>query len=103
MGDPALGMDLRYVSKSPGLNRLLQGLLLHKWQDRPTAVQAQQILLDAHQQPELPQSSQVAHLQSSNSICKPVSQVTRSSEGARDYDKASTGIAEKHTPAAICM
>jgi len=37
-------LDFSQVSNTPGLNSLLQQLLQHSWQERPSPVQAQQIL-----------------------------------------------------------
>jgi len=49
-------IELGQVSRSSGLNKLLPSLLQDKWQDRPTAKQAQYMLLRSHQQPDLPQA-----------------------------------------------
>lgn len=43
-------LDFTEGSSRPGLNNVLQDLLQHDWQDRPSAIQAQQMLGQAPQQ-----------------------------------------------------
>ena len=49
-------LDFGQISSRPGLNTLLQHLLQHIWQDRPSAIQAQQMLAQAPPQTQQTQS-----------------------------------------------
>lgn len=54
-------LDAGLVSNTPGLNNLLQQLLQHSWQERPSPVQAQHILTQAQHLPNQAQSNRAAH------------------------------------------
>ncbi len=63
-------LDFSQVSNTPGLNSLLQQLLQHSWQERPSPVQAQQILNASDQSDTFQQGSPICPSRSSKAVCQ---------------------------------